>query len=427
MNKIIKNIFWLLFDKIFILLLQFVIGVKIANHYGAYSYGTYTYAISIVAFSGIFFELLNGRVVKKYYNGIDDKNIVTSTNFFRNVVAILLFLGVLFFGKIFDIEKTLYIILVLLTVDNIFLTSTFGIENYFEYRLEAKKIVISNNIVKLFSYLLQYLCIIYGKNIIYIVLVRCIGSIIRVIILKFQYYLLYKNSNKKSKIDIEKLKNIFHESKYLWLTFVSFVIYTQMDKLMVGYYLGKEEVGVYTIGEQLASVLLILVAPLQNSLFPKMLELYRISYDKYIEFYKKMNVIITQLYILIVISAIVVVKFSFKYVYSQEYSGAIGIFGVLAFSVLAKANGALQTSHMTIKEITKKNFYKTLIGLIINVILNIILIKKYGVLGSAIATLITQWLALFIIDFFIKEYREQAFIQLKSFNPYNLYKILREK
>lgn len=427
MDKIIKNIFWLLFDKIFILLLQFVIGVKIANYYGAYSYGTYTYAISIVAFSGIFFELLNARVIKKYYNGIDDKDIVKSTNFFRNTVAIILFLGVLALGKLFNIEKVLYIILVLLTVDNILLTSTFGIENYFEYRLEAKKIVISNNFVKLLSYLLQYICIIYGKSIVYIVVVRCIGSIVRVVILKVQYHLLFKGNNQKSKINMEKLINMFHESKYLWLTFVSFVIYTQMDKLMVGYYLGKKEVGVYTIGEQLANVLLMLVGPLQNSLFPKMLELYRLSYEEYIKFYQKMNIVITQLYILIVISAIIVVKFSFKYVYSEEYSGAIGVFIVLAFSILAKANGALQTSHMTIKEITKKNFYKTLIGLIINIILNIILIKKYGVIGSAIATLITQWLALFVIDFFIKEYREQAIIQLKSFNPYNLYKILRGK
>lgn len=51
MNKILKNIGWLIFDKIFILVLQFLVGVKIANHYGSLEYGKYSYAMSIIAFS----------------------------------------------------------------------------------------------------------------------------------------------------------------------------------------------------------------------------------------------------------------------------------------------------------------------------------------------------------------------------------------
>ena len=64
-KKITKNIGWLIFDQFFILFLQFIVGVKIANYYGAEVYGKYSYALSLVAFSGIFFELLNSRVIKK--------------------------------------------------------------------------------------------------------------------------------------------------------------------------------------------------------------------------------------------------------------------------------------------------------------------------------------------------------------------------
>ena len=34
-GKITKNIAWLMFDQVFILLLQFLVGIKIANYYGA--------------------------------------------------------------------------------------------------------------------------------------------------------------------------------------------------------------------------------------------------------------------------------------------------------------------------------------------------------------------------------------------------------
>ena len=403
-KKIINNIGWLIFDKVFILLLQFFVGVKIANYYGATLFGQYSYAISLVAFSNIFFELINSRVLKKYYTKNNFNILVFNTNFFKNSIAIILFFIPIIYKFFYKIDDTLFCLLLLLCLDNVLMTATSGIENFFEYKLEAKRIVISNNIVKIISYFLQYICMILNKGIIFIAIVRCIGSLIRVIILKYQYNSSYlgKLENKSVKLDIKLIVKIIDESKYLWFSFVSFLIYTQTDRLMINHYLGVEEVGVYTIGMQLSSILAILIGPIQNSLFPKFLELYRNDYQKYYNFYKLTNTIITQFYLIITLISIIVVKYTFKYVYSSQYDGAILIYSILAFSVFIKANGSLQTSHMTIKNITKKSFYKTLVSLILNIILNILLIPKYGINGAAIATLITQFIALFLIDFFIK-------------------------
>lgn len=427
-KKIINNIGWLIFDKVFILLLQFFVGVKIANYYGATLFGQYSYAISLVAFSNIFFELINSRVLKKYYTKNNFNILVFNTNFFKNSIAIILFFIPIIYKFFYKIDNTLFYLLILLCLDNILMTATSGIENFFEYKLEAKRIVISNNIVKIISYFLQYICMILNKGIIFIAIVRCIGSLIRVIILKYQYNSSYlgKLENKSVKLDIKLIVKIIDESKYLWFSFVSFLIYTQTDRLMINHYLGVEEVGVYTIGMQLSNILAILIGPIQNSLFPKFLELYRNDYQKYYNFYKLTNTIITQFYLIITLISIIVVKYTFKYVYSSQYDGAILIYSILAFSVFIKANGSLQTSHMTIKNITKKSFYKTLVSLILNIILNILLIPKYGINGAAIATLITQFIALFLIDFFIKEYQEQAIIQLKSLNLIYLIKEIKK-
>lgn len=427
-KKIVNNIGWLIFDKVFILLLQFFVGVKIANYYGATLFGQYSYAISLVAFSNIFFELINSRVLKKYYTKNNFNILVFNTNFFKNSIAIILFFIPIIYKFFYKIDDTLFCLLLLLCLDNVLMTATSGIENFFEYKLEAKRIVISNNIVKIISYFLQYICMILNKGITFIAIVRCIGSLIRVIILKYQYNSSYlgKLENKSVKLDIKLIVKIIDESKYLWFSFVSFLIYTQTDRLMINHYLGVEEVGVYTIGMQLSSILAILIGPIQNSLFPKFLELYRDDYQKYYNFYKLTNTIITQFYLIITLISIIVVKYTFKYVYSSQYDGAILIYSILAFSVFIKANGSLQTSHMTIKNITKKSFYKTLVSLILNIILNILLIPKYGINGAAIATLITQFIALFLIDFFIKEYQEQAIIQLKSLNLIYLIKEIKK-
>ena len=53
-------------------------------------------------------------------------------------------------------------------------------------------------------------------------------------------------------------------------------------------------------------------------------------------------------------------------------------------------------------------------------ILNYYFIKKFGIIGAALATAITNFITLFLLDFFIKEYYRQAIIQLKSLNIFNL-------
>ena len=429
LKKMTQNIVWLMFDKFFILFLQFVVGVKIANYYGADLYGKYSYAISLVAFSEIFFELINPRVIKKFYTEDNYNNIVYNISFFRNIMAFLLFFVPIILKLFFTIDNLLFYMLLLICFDNILNSTTFGIENFFEYKLESKKIVISNNIVKTISYVLQYICMILNMEILIIPITRCFGSIIRVFILKHQYKVNYlKNSKALSKnFDKNLILKIINESKFLWMTFVSFLIYTQLDKIMINYYLGEKEVGIYTIGVQLTSILAILIGPIQNSVFPKMLELYRKDYKKYYNFYLLSNTVITQLYLVLTVLSIITLKYLFRYVYSDEYLPAMNVYNILAFSVFVKAIGALQTSHVTIKNIVKKSFYKTLVGLILNIILNNILIPKYGINGAALATLLTQFFVLIFLDFFIKEYREHAFIQLKSFNSFYLLKMFKNR
>lgn len=419
MNKILKNIFWLILDKVFILILQFLVGVKIVNHYGSEIYGRYSYAMAFVGFSPIFFEILNTRVIKEYYNENNYNRVISVVSTFKNMLAILIFTVTILLYPIFKGDLFLYKLLVLMTLSNVILSITSGIENYFEYKLMSRYLVIPNNIILIISYILQYLGVIFNYSIIMIPIIRVFTSILRNIILVKIYKTLF-NKRLKINFDWNLIKKISKDSFYLWISFVSFVIYTQLDKIMIGKLLGVKDVGIYTIALQLINIFSILIPPFQTSIYPKMIELYKNDYEQYLKFYLKNNLIFTWIYILGVISSILFIKYTFSYIYSSEYTGAIYVYMILTISVLFKANGALQTGHMTLKKITKNSFYKTLIGLFLNLLLNLILIPKYGINGAAIATSITQVFTLFVIDFFIPEYREQFFIQLKSFNPLNI-------
>lgn len=131
---------------------------------------------------------------------------------------------------------------------------------------------------------------------------------------------------------------------------VSFIIYCQIDKIMIKQLLGLKEVGIYTIASSLSGIFAILIPPFQNSVYTKLIELYKSNYEKYIKIYLNINTIFTQLYLVLAILSIIVVKYIFPYVYNKEYEGAVSCYIILVISIFFKANGCLQTGHMTLKK-----------------------------------------------------------------------------
>lgn len=424
-NKIIKNIYWLVIDKIIILILQFFIGVKIANHYGKINYGEYSYAVSIVAFAPIILEILNVRIIKKFFYKYNFNLIVSIVSTFKNIISIIILIFIIIFKFVIGIEENLFLMLVFLSIDNIFITSTIGIENYFEYKLNSKYIVLTNNVIKIFSYLLQYLGIILGFKIIMIPIIRCIGSLIRGILLRYNYRKVYK-TNEKILFSYKILKKIIKESYYLWLSFISYIISTNMDKVMIGNMLGVGEVGVYSIGVQLIGILTIIISSFQSTIFSELLELYNEKdikkYEKKYIFYTK---ILTNIYFVGIIISIIVLKKLFEHIFSIEYIKAINIYIILSIGILVKANVFLRSSHIVLANRSKVLLKSELIAMMSNLMLNYFLIKRYGIYGAATATTITQFISLWIIDLFSIDGRKLLKKHLSGFWIFDIKKYIR--
>lgn len=422
LKKILKNILWIITDKLLFILLQFFIGVKIINYYGSEIYGEYSYARTIVAFSPLLLDIINLSVVKEYY----DKNfnkIVSVITTFKSLIAFgIIILNILMYPFFKDTPQ-LYVLILLLNIDNFLTSLTIGIENYFEFCLNSRNMTIANNIIRTISYAFQLLSIYNDGSIVLIPFIWICSNFIRVLILKHFYFQGFK-AKVRYIFDWKLIVELIKRSYYLWISQIIFLIYTHIDKIMIKKILGISEVGIYSVALQLTTVLGIMIVPFQTSVYPRLLELFKKNYDEYLAEYLKFNTLITQFYIFSSILSVFFIRYFFKYVYSIEYKPAIVCYEILVIATVIKANTALQIGHTTLKKITKKTLYKAIIGVIINIILNIYLIRKYGINGAAIATTITQ-MVVFTIDIFIVEYREQFFIQLKSLNFFNLklYKI----
>lgn len=419
--NIIKNIGWLVFDKIFILILQFIVGVKIANHYGSYQYGKYSYAISIVTFIPMILEILNTRVIKLYFYKYNFNIIVSIVSTFKNLVSILVFIGILFSKYFFYSDIELYWILVILSLDNVFVSLTLGIENYFDYRLQSRYIVLSNNIVKIVSYMIQYIAIIFNLSIIMVPIARAIGDLLRAFILKYQYKIKY---NSRSKIILNKkiILKMVRESFLIWLSFISYTVSTNIDRIMLKNLLGLDAVGIYSIANQLIGILLIIIGPFQNTIFSELIKIYSIDKELYEKKYIYFTKILTGIYLIGIPFSFFALKICFRYVFSFEYNEAILLYMILSLVALVKANVFLRSSHLVLSNNKNVILKSEVIAAITNIILNYLLINKYGVKGAAVSTLISQIISLWLVDLFSKEGRKILEYHLKGFFIFSLNK-----
>lgn len=412
-NKILKNSIWMLFDRVYFLFLQFFIGVKIANYYGTKINGSYALASSYAAFIILLLELPNIGVLKIFYR--KDTRTVFTHLIFSIVISSLLAVFILI-----NYDNTLFAtLLCLLLISSCLSKLSSVISSYFEYRLELSKVILSMNILTTISYCVQFYVMYRNMTIIEVLCIRILENLIKFIVMSILFW--KQKYDQVFQYSAFLLKHILKDSMYLWITHISFVAYTQLDKVMLGNLLGKEEVGIYSIGVSLANMTLLFIHPITVSIFPKMLRLYQKNRKEYMKKYQKFTTMITQVYLYGAIVSYVILRKVFFMVYSKEYENAIAIYGILMFAILWKANASFQTSHITIIGKTKMNFVKTLIGLMGNILLNWFLIPRYGINGAAFATVITNFITLFLLDFFIPSYREHAWIQWRSF--YQIQKI----
>lgn len=428
-KRVLSNTSWMVFDKVFVLLINLFITLKVANHYGSTDYGAYQYAMSIVTIIEVVVTLVDGRVLKKLYYHNDANAIVYTATISRllfSLVSVLIGTLLLIFLNT-DIKfKILFVALLL----NAVLTNLrFGMSNRFEYLLESKKVVVAADLSLILGSILQLLAVKRNLSIIYIAVIAIITSTINLIIIFIQYRCQFKSSNMDTKItatkfDFNLLQIMLKESFPLAIAASCATIYTRCDSVMIGSMMTTAEVGVYAIAAKLISVLSIILSPIRESVYPLLVNLYYENKVRYEHLYIEITSLLTWIYLCGAFISFLILPFIFNFL-NDEYLLALPIYQIYVISAFFTYNAGLRAGHFTLINKGKILAYSQFAAVILNIILNYFGIILFGVYGAAIATVITQGLSLFISNLFFKEGRDVFFWQIKAINPFYLIKAIR--
>lgn len=414
----------MVFDRVFLLALNLFVTVRIANHYGAAHYGAYQYVVNIVAVFEIIATFIDGRVVKKEYIDHSPDVVVLTATMVRMAlsgVAGVIGIGFLLFK---GGDREFSVIFSLLLLNMILGNFKFGMANRFEYLLKSKKIVIASDITAVVTSVLQLMAVQFHWPLEVLAVIALNSTVISSVIVYMQYRSEFKN-RKACRADTDMIKQMLMESFPLAVAGSCTVLYTRCDSIMLGTMMTTTEVGIYSVSVSLINIVQIAIAPIRESVFPKLLNLYREDRQKYEQCYIQISSALTWIYITGVAVSFVVLPYAFRFL-NEEYAQAFPVYRLHVLGTFFMYNAALRSGHFTLINRGGILTCSQAISVIANIVMNVVGIRLWGIYGAAIATVITQAVSLLFSNLLFKDVGWEIFRwQVKAMNPVYIFDFIR--
>lgn len=384
-----KNFIYNFSYQILTMILPLITTPYIARVIGPEGVGVQSYTLSIANYFVLFTMLgINNHGNRSIAMVRGDKERLNKTfisiyfvQFIMSILMIALYSIYIIFiakeNKVIFIIQAIYIISALLDI------------NWFFFGMEQFKLTVVRNIVIKLASVVSIFAFVRNSNHLYLYsLILALGTLISQCIL-WKYLNKYISFVKVSKREVvAQVKPIL----VLFIPVIAISIYKIMDKIMLGSISSMAQVGFYENSEKIVNIPLGVITALGTVMLPKMSNLYATGNEKEgnkyiglsIEFV--MFISFGAMFGLVGISPVLIPVFL-----GDKFIECINIVSIISVTILflAWAN-VIRTQYLIPKKKDKIYIISTIIGAVINLLINFLLIKKYGAIGAAIGTIFAE-------------------------------------
>ena len=415
-KKIAANIRWLFIDKILRMGVGIIVGVWIARYLGPEQYGMLNYAQAFVAiFASVAGLGLDGIAVREIVKAPNEKNEILGTSFilkivgaFVAIVFTMISINIISINK--DITKYIIIITALGTIFQAFDTVDF----WFQADVRSKYTVYAKNGAFFLATVIKIILVVTNAQLIAFAWVGLIEIIFGACGMLIAYKLLDLDV-KKWCFSVKRSKNLLKDSWPLVISSLVIMLYMRIDQIMIGQILGDKAVGIYSVAVRITEIWYFIPMCIASSIYPKFIDMRRknnSSYNERLQFYYN-----SQTWIAIFMASITyfIADWLILLLWGDKYIEAGDILVINIWTAVFVFQGVARSLWSRIENLQRYDFIFTVIGCLLNIVLNYFLIPIYQAKGAAFATLISQGFTVIVAPCFFVKTRLATKMLLKSF------------
>jgi O-antigen/teichoic acid export membrane protein len=423
LKAVIGNSSWIFFDKILRMGMGLVVGVWVARYLKPEGFGLLNYAI---AFTSLFGALatcgMDGIVVRELVKKPEYRDEVLGTAFaLRLVSGALTFCIVLAAVSIMRRGEPFVIFLVGLSAVQFIFQSLNVIDLYFQSRVESRFTVYATNSAFLAMALLRVFLILRKASLVAFAWAAA-GEIALGCLLLLVMYRTRRLSIRNWRFRTDLMRRILADSWPLILSGISIMIAMRVDQVLIGQMLNDKQVGIYSAATRISEIWYFVPVGIAASAFPLLVEGKKHSEKLYYTRLQKLFNVLIMLSVSIALGMTFLSGPIVHLLYGSMYDASSSALSVLIWSGVPMSIGCAWSNWMLLENRTKTMFTFQVIAAVINLIMNLILIPRFGILGSAYATLVAYWSWLVLLCPMVKSQHKALAMIFRSLFPFPLHR-----
>jgi len=420
-RKYFANTSWLMAERIIRMTVALFVGVYVARYLGPERFGLLSYANSFV---GLFLALatlgLDSIVIRELVKNPETRNELLGTAFGLKIFGtILMWFFILVSVPITENDNQTNIFIAILSFAILF--QVFNVID-FNYQAEVKsKYVVKVQFFQLiFSSSTKLFLIFIKAPLLWFVWVYCFDTFLLAIGLVV-IYMIKSGNFLLWRWKWEFARTLMRDSWPLILSGIIVSIYVNIDQVMIKHMIDEQAVGIYAIATRISTAWYFIPIAITSSMFPAILNAKYNNSSIYQQRLQALYDILVWLAILIAIVILCLSESIIDLLVGQEYAPAASVLSIAIIAGIFTNIGLINNKFFEAENRQIDILYRSLLGVSVNIFLNIILIKKYGVYGAAMATVAAQFSTSIVYTYLKKDARILFFMFLKSFDARRIF------
>ena len=412
-NRIVKNAGWLIFGKVFQMLINFFVGILSARYLGPSNYGLISYAAAYTAFFTAFCTLgINSIIVKEFIDRKGQEGEILGTAIgLRAISSILSAIMIIAISLIVDKDEPITVAVVALSS----LGAVFHIfevfNHWFQSKLESKKTAIASLIAYSVAAVYKIVLLASGSSVVYFALVSSVDYICVAIIL----FLFYKKDHGgKFSFSWEYGKVMLKKSCHFILPGLMIAVYGQTDRIMLKHMISEAEIGYYALAVSLCGIWTFILSAIIDSLVPSIMKAHKEDYQKFKQLNRLLYCVIFYVSAIVSVLFMLLGRTAIYFLYGEAYLPAAAPLSIITWYTAFSYFGVARNAWIVCENKQRYLKYIYFSAAISNVVLNLIFIPPLGASGAAIASLAAQIITTMVAPFFIKEMRENSIMMVEA-------------
>ncbi len=413
--KVLSNTAWLFSDKILRMGVGLFVSVWIARYLGPEDFGLFSFGIAFVSLLGALSTLgLPGVVVRDIVSDPKSRLETLGSSFVLQIMGgITAFALLLILIPIFRPNDRSAINVVAIIGLTLLFKASESIKYWFESQVQSKYVVWAENAVFVSIAAAKIGLILVGASLFAFVWITLIEGVITAVLL-FAMYEWVGGRITAWRFSIACAKTLLNHSWPLILSGLAVMVYMRIDQIMLGQMLNDKAVGIYTAAVRVSEAWYFIPVAIVGSVFPALLDAKKTSEALYLEQFQKLYDFLVMIALAVAIPVTFLADQIVGTLFGAEYQEAGIILSIHIWTALFVFLGVASGRWFLVENRQFLAFQRVCIGMVINIALNWVLIPKYGGVGAAVATLISQAVAALLVDVTHKETRLMFRMKLRA-------------